>query len=72
MAESLATREIAALEARLRVALACELDRRLDLLERYVDDELAAITRRIDHVHTQALRALSARVNATSIGGSRR
>lgn len=54
-------RELALLEKRLRDELRRELDARLLELTQYVDDELAAIERRIDTVHQQALRALTHR-----------
>jgi hypothetical protein len=54
-------RELALLEKRLRDELRAELDARLLELTRYVDDELGAIERRIDTVHSRALRALTHR-----------
>ena len=54
-------RELALLEQRLRGDLRAELDRRLLELTKYVDDELAELTQRVDTVHSRALRALTQR-----------
>ena len=54
-------RELARLERRLQAELRRELDQRLLELTRYVDGELESIQRRIDTVHTRALRELTRR-----------
>lgn len=55
-------RELTLLERRLRDELRRELDLRLLELTRYVDGELAAITQRVETVHSRALRALTHRI----------